>query len=701
MGRIESLLLNPLFFGLPISILVILLLPSIFDKYKTEEVGKKFSYESKVYYCDLNNDSFSEYICMFYSGNQSPGDNIYNTPAIVVNTDCSVEKLSNIIDQYNFTKKWFKNQKLYFGDFDNDGFKEVYFYTYSNDSLFLQGFDVFKRNGIFLDKFICKFNIFNNSPDILFSSTIINADLNSDGFNEIIGSIIGAYTAQPRFIYSYDINNDVLRKSRTLCMNLDIDNVLSDKHNNVFIATGNYAPGNVNDSILTLIDFTDYSSWLAIFDKNLEFVFPPVENKGLNSAVVSYLQKENNELFIYSFFTSQNGNGQNSLKKFNITGIEISSKDFIDPIEMGIVQKKENDENVLYFKKADGYSRIDINLNLRNPKKVEFHSLEFSDIDIDGNEEIFNWQNGENFAYIYTSDFSHPAKVDIKDLYWGFILSPCKFKDNSAHFAIHSGDFVYYFKYVKNPVYYLQIPFYFGIYFLISFLFYIVMYFQRKALQNRFDLEQKMTELELLTIKNQMDPHFTFNAINTASLVVYNEDKKTAYKFLVDFSNLIRNTLKNSKEISVPLKDELEFVRNYLHLQQFRHDFAFHYNIHVASRIDQNQEVPKMIIQTFAENAIKHGLVFKKEKGNLDINIQPKNISGGLKIEISDDGIGRKKAAELKKKQIISTGKGHDIINQIIFMYNKLKNTKVSYKIEDLYDGNKAAGTKIIISIPR
>jgi len=188
--------------------------------------------------------------------------------------------------------------------------------------------------------------------------------------------------------------------------------------------------------------------------------------------------------------------------------------------------------------------------------------------------------------------------------------------------------------------------------------------------------------------------------------------KKTAYDFLVGFSKLIRSTLKNSKEISVILKDEIEFVNNYMQLQQVRHDFLFEYNINVAGEVDQNQEVPKMIIQTFAENAIKHGLVYKKEKGSLDIVIRPvvethpmtsshrMYNSGGLIIEITDNGIGRKKAAEIKKKQIISTGKGHDIINQIIKMYNKLKKANVTYKIEDLYEDRRAAGTRVVINIP-
>ena len=714
MNKLSFILLNPFFIGLPISFIIILLLPHLFDKYKTELVYKKYLYESKVYFHDLNNDSYSEMIRLHYSGNNRFSDSMYIAPAIQIDSDYSVEKLPITVGQFNFNNKWFKIQQLYFGDFDNDGLKEIYFYTYRGDSLFFQSLDVFNRKEYFIETFICKFNYRNKFTDMLFGKICVDYDFNDDGSNEVIGTVIGAYSALPRFVFVYDIINDILYSSKTASINFNITDVVRDINNKIYITGNVSAPGNVKDSILSKIYFTDHSSWLVVLDKHLDFVFPPIENAGFTSSVNSYIKWEGGEVFLYTFFRPTRGKNPQLLRKFNLNGIEIFSKKFIDPIERVLISKFENNNKVLYIfeRRSKTLYQVNENLNFTKTKKIKYRNIKLFDMDFDGSEEIFNFQEGEDYAYIYTSDIADPAKVEIKDLSGSFILSPCRFKDNSANFAIYSDDFVCFFKYFKNPFYYLKIPFFLGIYLLISFLFYIVMYLQRKSLQQRYKQEQKMTELELLTIKNQMDPHFTFNAINTASLVVYNEDKKTAYKFLVDFSNLIRNTLKNSKEISVPLKDEIEFVRNYLGLQQFRHDFLFDYKIDVSGDIDQNQEVPKMIIQTFAENAIKHGLVYKKEKGKLDIVIRSvvetntmnrnrgMNNSAGLIIEITDNGIGRKKAAEIKKKQKISTGKGHDIINQIIAMYNKLKNTKVNYEIKDLYNNGKAVGTKVIVNIP-
>ncbi|MEZ5196857.1 MAG: hypothetical protein R2764_10760 [Bacteroidales bacterium] len=110
---------------------------------------------------------------------------------------------------------------------------------------------------------------------------------------------------------------------------------------------------------------------------------------------------------------------------------------------------------------------------------------------------------------------------------------------------------------------------------------------------------------------------------------------------------------------------------------------------------DLKIEVPKMILQSHAENAIKHGLMHRKEGGLLNIKIHPNGQR--LNIEIEDNGIGRKKAAEVSKG---STGKGMQIIQQIFTLYNKLFGYVIEQEIIDLTDSNgNASGTKVILTI--
>ena len=209
--------------------------------------------------------------------------------------------------------------------------------------------------------------------------------------------------------------------------------------------------------------------------------------------------------------------------------------------------------------------------------------------------------------------------------------------------------------------------------------------------------EKEKMELQLKTIKNQIDPHFAFNAMNMIGSLVYKGDPDTVYDYFTRFANLIRTTLQDSEKIARPLEEEIEFVKNYIEIQKVRFKDKFNFTLNIDKSTDLKTEMPKMIIQTFAENAIKHGLMHKKGKGQLLINIEQDNDK--LKITVEDNGIGREKAAKLSKG---STGKGMQIIGQIFEMYNKLFDYEINMQIVDLKDKNgKASGTRVVITISK
>jgi ligand-binding sensor domain-containing protein len=234
--------------------------------------------------------------------------------------------------------------------------------------------------------------------------------------------------------------------------------------------------------------------------------------------------------------------------------------------------------------------------------------------------------------------------------------------------------------------------------FLIFIISGILYYLRKKRLkkEEKEQLDKKFTELQLKTIKNQMDPHFTFNAMNSLGALIFTEKKETAYDYLVNFSRLVRATLESSNRISRTLEKELDFTRNYLELQQFRFKNKMEYTIQTENGVNIKQKVPRMVIQTHVENALKHGLMNSTKKGLINIVIRTKeNI---LIIEISDNGIGRKKAKEINKD---STKKGLVVTEQFFDLINKFNKVKIRQEIIDLCDGNgKSAGTKVVIYIP-
>ena len=218
---------------------------------------------------------------------------------------------------------------------------------------------------------------------------------------------------------------------------------------------------------------------------------------------------------------------------------------------------------------------------------------------------------------------------------------------------------------------------------------------EQEKIQLKLEYDKKLIELRLITLKNQLNPHFIFNTLNSIGSVILKSDKQKAYDLFTKFTALIRHTIENSDNISISLKDELDLIEKYLYLQKFRFKNKFEYHIEIDENVDLNIPVPHMFIEIFVENAIKHGLKHKQDKGKLHIKVSQKdNI---VTIIITDNGIGRKKAAESSS---FGTGKGIKIAREMFDLYEKFHRNKAEFEIVDLYDENGvASGTKVIEKI--
>ena len=217
-----------------------------------------------------------------------------------------------------------------------------------------------------------------------------------------------------------------------------------------------------------------------------------------------------------------------------------------------------------------------------------------------------------------------------------------------------------------------------------------------RILNQKGELERRFAELQFKTLRNQLEPHFIFNALNAIGSSIYQNDKEKSYDFLQRFAILIRATLLHADKTYRTLKEEIDFVRNYLDLEQFRFENKFQYEIHIQEGINFETLVPKMIIQTFAENAVKHGLVQKNGKGLLSISIS--SDEGFMLISIEDNGIGRDAAHKLESN---STGMGLAIMEEYIALFNRFNENKIHLLINDKLDGSgKIAGTLVTIKLP-
>ena len=216
------------------------------------------------------------------------------------------------------------------------------------------------------------------------------------------------------------------------------------------------------------------------------------------------------------------------------------------------------------------------------------------------------------------------------------------------------------------------------------------------------ELQQKIFQTEITALRAQMNPHFIFNCLNSIQLFTAQNEAEKASEYLSKFSRLIRLVLENSRSEKVTLENELETLRLYIEMEAMRFKGKVSYHINIAEGIDTGYiQIPPLLVQPFVENAIWHGLMHKEEGGMVNVEVTQPN-ENLLHIEITDDGIGREKAAEFKSKSAtINKSFGMKVTNERIELINQLYNSTTKVQVFDLNNQQgEAAGTKVVVEIP-
>lgn len=218
----------------------------------------------------------------------------------------------------------------------------------------------------------------------------------------------------------------------------------------------------------------------------------------------------------------------------------------------------------------------------------------------------------------------------------------------------------------------------------------------------RSRLKSRMVELELRALRSQMNPHFTFNTLNSIQHYVLAKDPDEALEFIGKFSRLIRMVLSNSSHPLIPIQRELEAVEMYMKIEQMRLEHKFDYKILIGPGVDSEfDRIPSMIVQPYVENAIWHGLMNKEDRGVITLSVVVEEDM--LVISIEDNGVGRERSGQLNQQRL----KDHDSVgmkitgNRIELINASLRGKKAALEIIDLRDDDgNATGTKVIIRIP-
>ncbi|MDF0717598.1 histidine kinase [Muricauda sp. 334s03] len=219
----------------------------------------------------------------------------------------------------------------------------------------------------------------------------------------------------------------------------------------------------------------------------------------------------------------------------------------------------------------------------------------------------------------------------------------------------------------------------------------------KQEYEGKVALQKEVSLKEISAKRAQINPHFFFNSLGSIQHLILNDNKTAALNYLTKFGKLARNVLESSYETTVTLTEEIELLRSYLELESLRFDNAFSYSIVVDSEIDSDSiDIPLMLIQPFAENAIIHGLIGKKE-GEKHLEIRFLKEEKYYVVEVEDNGIGRRHTEpEVKKKK----SRGMEITKKRLKMLDTSDKHKNTIEIIDKYDSHsQPSGTKVTIRL--
>ncbi|MBT7095038.1 MAG: histidine kinase [Bacteroidetes bacterium] len=699
--KLQKVFLNSWFIAIILGSVVFFMIPFKPDPYVAELIFNARSPEENAHiqFYDLDGDGLDEMIKSFYN------EESQRLSHLVLLSN------GNIKDQYNIDGELnYLLTKCFIGDYNQDGKAELF-------SLIVEGRNVYLNIIIpfcedcqshnakikvyeIPDEYLLNFELERNDMKLV--------DWSGNGNLELVCSLFGRYKfIDPRGLYAIDIDNKTVRRSPSYG-NSPSSLVLFDHDQDGRLEiSGKIGSGkNIHDEAMW--EYPDHTAWLMVFNDKLELIndvkgFPgpfttlcvyPVERDGKTelAGLMAHSGPEDYESYLFE------------TKNLN----EIIIRDKIGErvqnpgTRMNILKSKEESKIVIPSHEGDlVFYDLDLNfLSKETFNKQKSGIIYILDLDDDGTDEII-MRDFVSHEWVIV-DSAGKLMTTIPTGYGESQIESIGVTNGNRGFVgyYHHGDIITYFTIHKNYFHYLKWLLLLGLVGAFYALAYVFKWIQRKQSGEKEILRHQINTLQLQSIKNQLDPHFTFNALNVLNYLSINNDNEGVESFTHHFSKLIRSQLEMSDQPAVKLYDELGFVHHYIELQKLRFDVPIIYDEEVSGEVDMNLRIPKMMIHTHVENAIKHGLLPTERGGYVKvIIIADKNCS---KITIWDNGVGRSIVNNGSKEVLKNnTGKGLAILNQQYDLFDQLFKRRIRQEIEDLIDENKnPAGTKIVIRVP-
>jgi len=261
-----------------------------------------------------------------------------------------------------------------------------------------------------------------------------------------------------------------------------------------------------------------------------------------------------------------------------------------------------------------------------------------------------------------------------------------------------------------SPYYYETTWFKLGIVLIIIFVSIsgVKLHLKQNDKKNKLQLEQKerINSLKHQALSSMMNPHFTFNALNSVQHLINSGKNEEANDYIAMMAMLIRRNLETAGKGFILLSEEIKRLRLYLKIELLRFKEEFSYEIIIGYDIEiERIKIPNMIIQPFVENSLWHGIKNSGKHGRLKISFLFADFEFGenklktLMIKINDNGVGVVKAAKIKEEDHIS--RGIQIIEERLKLLSAEMEISKPIMIEDLSERSENShGTEVIISLP-
>lgn len=188
------------------------------------------------------------------------------------------------------------------------------------------------------------------------------------------------------------------------------------------------------------------------------------------------------------------------------------------------------------------------------------------------------------------------------------------------------------------PSFYYNVDKMVMVYWVIVFITHAYVYYERFR-ENELraaQLEGQLAQAQLSALKMQLHPHFLFNTLNAISSLMHT-DVEAADRMIVRLSDLLRLTLESAGKQMVTLKEEIDFLKRYLEIEQIRFQDRLTVDLDIAADT-LDARVPTLILQPLVENAIKHGIAPRASAGRIEISARRGN--GMVQLRVKDNGMG-------------------------------------------------------------